>query len=101
MVNIQVHALHIHAVRGPINIPVMGTIWNESKTECEVFRLKPTTGHMEYSVPTFITFHDASEVARADFATLLRDMASMAESIVLGIEAKTAKALEARERTTH
>lgn len=98
MVNLNINGVAINHMSGRnFFFPRVATIWNEAKNECEVFRLAPTSGQMRYTIPTFISLNQGGKIAQGDFTRTLREMARMAESIVLGIEAKTSEALKARE----
>lgn len=97
-VSLQVNGIGITRMNGGnFFFPQVKTIWNDARDECEVFRLAPTAGQMEFVIPSQISFNSSGIFADRDFAGLLDDMARMAESIVLGIEAKTTESLKARQ----
>lgn len=76
----------------------VGTVWNKTKDECEVFRV-PRGHKIEPGIemPAYLTFNDAKGLTGKQFSPTIRDLLGIAESIVLGLEAETARIL--RERT--
>ncbi|MBT9288823.1 hypothetical protein [Prosthecodimorpha staleyi] len=96
-ISIQVNGIGITNMSGgSFHFPRIQTIWNDAHDECEVFRLLPTDGQMEFVIPTQISFNSSGIYSDRDFAGLLSDMAHMAERIVLGVEAKTTEVRKVR-----
>lgn len=54
----------------------------------------PPQGQMR--VPTYVAFHDAQKLSGKEFTLLVRQIASMVESVVSGVEAETVRCSESR-----
>jgi hypothetical protein len=75
----------------------VGTVWNEAKTECEIFRARKNfpANFTVRPIPT-IAFNEAQGLTRKEFVPTIRQIAGIVNGIVLGLEAETARILRSR-----
>lgn len=93
-VDVHFNGITIAGDGGRFHFENVGTVWNEHKTECEIFRtLKSRPIQGQIRIKRSIAFNNAERLSGHPFAPIIREIARIVNSIVLGLEAETERIL--------